>query len=503
MKAVGGILLTICAFGCTDNVDTDQSMEEARHGQRIVNDKKFPNPFGYAATFSTAGSVDLTGPFFQDLGTNGRTCGSCHQPGDGWTVIPGHIQQRFDETGGTDPIFRTNDGSNSPNADTSTVAARRAAYSMLLTKGLIRIGIGVPAGAEFTLDSVDDPYHYASSAELSLFRRPLQSANLNILSTVMWDGRETFVDPNSPPAADSNCFKPPFPAKCFKSLNFDLSDQSNGATLGHAQGAHALTDAQRAAIVEFETGLSFAQIKDSHAGKLNKHGAQGGPDAIPGFAQYFGLNDNFGDYRTGAPFTNVIFTLYDAWNNIHDGDDDGDDDDRDCGHDKDAARRAIARGQEVFNNKTIVISGVGGLNNVLGLPASFPGTCGTCHDALEFGNHTVPAPLNIGLADASRRTPDMPLYTLKCSAAGAAAGHCTAGQTQQTTDPGRALITGLWADVGRFKGPTLRGIAARAPYFHNGSAKDFGEVVDFYDQRFGIGFTAQEKSDLIAFLGSL
>jgi cytochrome c peroxidase len=97
----------------------------------------------------------------------------------------------------------------------------------------------------------------------------------------------------------------------------------------------------------------------------------------------------------------------------------------------------------------------------------------------------------------------MPLYTLKCSAAGAAAGHCTAGQTQQTTDPGRALITGLWADVGRFKGPTLRGIAARAPYFHNGSAKDFGEVVDFYDQRFGIGFTAQEKSDLIAFLASL
>jgi hypothetical protein len=317
----------------------------------------------------------------------------------------------------------------------------------------------------------------------------------------MWDGRETFVDTATPPAADSNCFKPPFPAKCFKSIDFDLSDQANGATLGHAQAMHALTDAQRAEIVEFETGLSFAQIKDRHAGRLTKRGAHGGPDAIPGFAQYFGLNDNFGDYRTGAPFTNVIFTIYDAWSNVHDGDDD--DDDRDCGNNKDAARRAIARGQEIFNNKPITISGVGGLNGSLGLPASFTGTCGTCHDALEFGNHTVPAPLNIGVADASRRTADLPLYTLKCSAAGAAAGHCSMGDTVQTTDPGRALITGLWADVGRFKGPTLRGLAARAPYFHNGSAADLGAVVDFYDDRFGIGFTAQERSDLVAFLASL
>src|SRR5215470_191752 len=199
MKAVGGILLTICVFGCTTVIDEDQQTAEARKGQRIVNDKKFPNPFGYAATYSTAGSVDLTGPFFQDLGTNGRTCGSCHAPGDGWTIIPDHLQQRFNATNGTDPVFRTNDGSNSPNADVSTVAARRQAYSMLLTKGLIRVGIGVPAGAEFTLDSVDDPYHYASSAELSLFRRPLPSTNLDALSTVMWDGRETFVDTNSPP----------------------------------------------------------------------------------------------------------------------------------------------------------------------------------------------------------------------------------------------------------------------------------------------------------------
>ena len=72
-----------------------------------------------------------------------------------------------------------------------------------------------------------------------------------------------------------------------------------------------------------------------------------------------------------------------------------------------------------------------------------------------------------------------------------------------TTDPGRALITGKWKDVGRFKGPTLRGLAARAPYFHNGSAGGLEDVIEFYDQRFQMGLSAQEKSDLLHFLAAL
>jgi hypothetical protein len=129
-----------------------------------------PNATGEAATFSTAGAVRTDGLFFRSVGTNGRSCATCHVAGDGWTVNPPSVRERFRSTGGTDPIFRTNDGSNSPEADVSTVDARRAAYSMLLTKGLIRVGIGIPAGADFELIDVDDPYHHASAAELSLFR---------------------------------------------------------------------------------------------------------------------------------------------------------------------------------------------------------------------------------------------------------------------------------------------------------------------------------------------
>ena len=134
-----------------------------------------------------------------------------------------------------------------------------------------------------------------------------------------------------------------------------------------------------------------------------------------------------------------------------------------------------------------------GLNDATGKPA-IDGFCGTCHDAPNVGDHSLPAPLDLGLATAARRTPDLPLITLRNKAT---------GETVRTSDPGRALITGKWADVGKFKGPILRGLAARAPYFHNGSAATLADVVDFYDRRFGIGLSEREKADLAAFLGTL
>ena len=429
----------------------------------------FPNATGFSATLSTNGPLDLTNPFFQKLGTNGRSCDTCHVAEDGWTVKPASVRARFEATAGTDPIFRTNDGAVSPNADVSTVNARRKAYAMLLSKGLIRVGIGIPAGAEFELAAVDDPYGYASAAELSLFRRPLPSANLKFLSTVMWDGRETFADP----AGD--CIRGT--TKCFASLAFDLSDQSNGATLGHAQAAQPLTQAQRDAIVSFETGLYSAQLFDSVAKYLDAAGADGGPHTVASQPAYFGINDVIsGDYRSGAAFDARVFRVFDGWGNA-----------------STEARRAVARGQAIFNSHPIRITGVKGLNDDLGVPV-INGTCTTCHDAPGAGDHSIPAPLDIGIADASRATPDMPVYVLRNKAT---------GERLATTDPGRALITGKWRDIGRFKGPVLRSLASRPPYFHNGMAADLAAVVSFYDERFSIGLSEQEKADLVAFLRAL
>jgi len=49
----------------------------------------------------------------------------------------------------------------------------------------------------------------------------------------------------------------------------------------------------------------------------------------------------------------------------------------------------------------------------------------------------------------------------------------------------------------------MRGLAARAPYFSNGSAADLRAVVDYYDRRYHIGYTEQEKRDLVNLMRSL
>ena len=467
----GGALVACVDEQPTPTSDLESALRESGH---LQNNLPIPDGTGLFTTESTAGSIDMTNEFFQDLGTNGRRCVTCHLPTAGWTETPAQIRAVFEATqGGTRPdplglgaIFRTNDGSVSPLADISTEDARRQAFKMLLTKGLIRVGIGVPDGAEFDLVAVDDPYGYAGPSELSLFRRPLPATNLKFLSAVMWDGRETFAG---------------------KTIHYDLADQANGATQGHAQG-NPLTAAQANSIADFESALATAQIYDNSARGLTKDGAQGGPDAIIAQVTYIGINDLFGDSQTGAPFNPNVFTIYDAWTNS-----------------SNSARAAVARGEALFNTRQIRITGVGGINNnpAFGSPSVVLGSCSTCHDSPNGGDHSVAIPLDIGISDGSRRTDDMPLYTLRCNAVGVAAHHCSANDERVVTDPGRALISGHWIDIAKFKGPVLRALASRPPYFHNGSAATLDDVVDFYNERFGMHLSDQEHSDLVAFLKTL
>jgi len=446
------------------------SMSRASASQAVV-----PNRFGHSRTINASGGPlqDPSNPFFQSLGTNGRACSSCHVPEAGMAITPEVVQKRFEQTAGLDPLFRSVDGATSPSADLSTRGARREAFALLLDRALIRVGIGIPAGAEFHLTSVEDPYAFASASELSLFRRPLPSTNLRFLSTVMWDGRETFRDPST--------------STGFAALHFDLADQSNKATLGHAQAAFSLTDAQREAVVSFEMQLFTAQSVDRRAGALDVRGARGGPATLVTEDFYFGINDPLGGDPTGRTFDPTAMTLFDAWAGQTNGDHE----------DRAGARASIARGQEIFNHRPIEIVDVSGLNDDLGLQ-TIPGTCTTCHDAPNAGDHSVPAPLRIGTDQpepvGGLNVSGLPVYTLR---------NRTTGEIKRTTDPGRALITGRWKDVGRFKGPVLRGVAARAPYFHNGSAATLEDVIRFYDARFGLRLSAQESSDLLAFLAAL
>ncbi len=426
---------------------------------------------GTIATVNT-GDAASTGPFFQSLGTNGRTCASCHQPDQGWTIAPSQIQAVFNATQGLDPVFRTNDGANSPNAPVATLAQRQAAYSMLLSRGLIRIGMPIPPGADFALVLVEDPYGFASASQLSLFRRPLPATNLRFLSTVMWDGRENvFVDPKATPKV--------------LDLTTALGNQSNDATLGHAQAALALTSAQRQAIVAFESALFTAQTSDAAAGSLSSGGGVGGPAGLAQQRFFVGINDPLGQNPTGAAFDSRVFTLFDAWTGL-------------TGNAENSARASIGRGQGIFNTRQFTISGVRGLNGQASDPlgtAPLTGGCFTCHDSPNVGNHSVALPLDIGVTGPDVVNTDVyPRYTLQNTAT---------GEIVRTSDPGRALVTGKWADMSRFKGPILRGLAARPPYFHNGSAATLDDVVKFYDTRFHIGLSAQDATDLANFLRAL
>jgi cytochrome c peroxidase len=429
-------------------------------GSSLPNPAMSVNPTGIGSTFSTSGPIDTSSAFFQSLGTNGRSCGSCHVASTGWAIAPPEVQARFNASNGLDPIFRTNDGSNCPSADVSTVAARRAAYSQLLNKGLIRVSIGVPAGADFQVTQIQDPYNCPQNtpAGLALFRRPLPSTNLPFLTTVMWDGRESF---------------PGF------TLRQDLMDQANGATLGHAQAAQAPSAAQVNAIVDAEIALFTAQAADQHAGVLNQGGANGGPQNLSQQEFYVGINDVLGADPHGKAFNPVAFTAYEGWRNS-----------------PNPQKASIARGEDLFNTFPITITDVAGLNDLPGL-ATVNGSCTTCHDTPNVGNHSLPLAINIGITDFPGRpgldVSGLPAYTIVCSD----------GTEKHTTDPGRALISGHCKDVGKTKGPILRGLAARAPYFHNGSAATLDDVVEFYNQRFSMNLTAQQKKDLVAFLQTL
>ena len=400
----------------------------------------FQDPSGTLKTVSQ-GTIDVSNPFFTKLGTNDRSCASCHDAGDGWSITPPHLQQRFQASQGLDPVFRALDGANCPSADVSTADARSAAYSLLLNKGLIRMTLPVPANAEFSIIAVTDPYQCPETTanQPALYRRPLPSTNLRFLNGIMWDGREP-----------------------------DLQSQARDATLLHTQPTTTPTDAQLRKIVDLESSLFTAQLLDSLAGDLSSQGANGGPAFLSTQPFSPGIN-------SGSGFDPNAFTLYSNWTN--------------ASGTSAAAQQSIARGEMLFNNFPMRISTVPGFNDVLG-QTQVTGTCTTCHNAPNVGSDSSFAMMNIGTTSPSS---DLPFYVVLCND----------GTQLATTDPGRALVTGKCADIGKFKVPGMRGLAARAPYFHNGSAAALMDVVNFYNQRFNMLLTDDEKSDLVAFMNAL
>jgi hypothetical protein len=230
-----------------------------------------------------------------------------------------------------------------------------------------------------------------------------------------------------------------------------LVNQATGNITGGQAGA-APAPATVEAIADYQESLAFAQQSVFGVGLLTSCGAAGGPENL----------------SSEAP-VNARFDLYDAWLDLAPGS---------CTTRAADRRRAqIARGQELFNS-----------------PNPGGGSCRGCHNAANNGSNVNGTLFDVGASRPEFRRQGMPLYTVRNKAT---------LEVRQTTDPGRALRTGLWSDMDRFKSPSLRGTSARAPYFHNGIAATLEDVVEHYEVALGFVFTREQEEDLVAFLKAL
>jgi len=283
--------------------------------------------------------------------------------------------------------------------------------------------------------------------------------------------------------------------------------------------------------VQFQTNVFFAQAWDILGQDLtgvDGSGATGGAQNLVGF---LAPDASVMEQRLSPPTPNLVltpgseFTLFDNWAGIN-------------GNDfVSQSRASIYRGQQIFNNRTFVIAGISGFSDIpnagRGTPATggkLTGRCTNCHNVVNVGDdagmpgfHTgigdnfcqhatfltasaqnpVPAPCGTALPPG----PGEPLFTFYCPK-GSIEYFSNPDPTNtydvfETTDPGLAVLTGQCNDLGKMKRPILRGLASRRPYFHNGSAATLQDLVIFYNQRFNIGLSDQDVTDLVNFLSSL
>ncbi|HWA20811.1 MAG TPA: hypothetical protein VG735_00280 [Caulobacterales bacterium] len=467
----------------------------------------YDNETGRLRIINASGGFATKGhAFFTPLGPNGRACVTCHQPADGMSLSARTARKRWDATNGTDPLFAAIDGSNCP----SLPQAERASHSLLLERGLIRIYLpwppraadGAPIKPEFSIEIVSDPtgcntdpqYGLASKTPtISVFRRPRPVANMKYLLELPHG-----VPPSDVLFYNDKSLLPKNPETGgFASLQLmsdgralTLKIQARDAALHHLQANGALSKKQLDEIEAFEKQIYAAQDYDKVGGALTGDGAPPGlgPAAL----------------RDGAPARlgnnpiNRIFGSFAMW-----ADPPVPTDETPAAKAQREFKRSVARGAELFYTRRFVIQDVGKYNDK-GLGNPFKRSCGSgCHNTLLMGMDLAPGYMDLGLNNMpwANARPDLPLFKLVCRPDAPPQSYL--GRVIYSHDPGRALTTGKCADIGASMTQQLRGLAARAPYFMNGSAANLRELVDFYDRRFNIGYNEQEKLDLVNFMSTL
>jgi hypothetical protein len=452
----------------------------------------YSNEHGTLRTLLTDGAMPTKGhPFFEPLGSTGRACVTCHQPADAMSLSAATARERWDATRGKDPLFAAVDGSNCP----VLPQKERASHSLLLDRGLIRIERpwpvkawqGKPVTPDFTLDVVRDPNGCNSGTYgpiagiVSVYRRVRPIGNLKYLLATgfAYDPKQGLTLPRNSDGGE------------FQSGNIlsdnragNLREQMDDAAASHLSFAGRLTPDQQRRIVDFEKRLFVAQQASNIGGAVDSHGAQGGPaklrDSQPGALGAIGI---------------PVWSEFSAWEKIPA------DEAAKLAPAALAFRQSVARGARSFREKTFLITDSAGINAPVGFGNPVRNTCAFCHNMSQMGNDVAPGQVDLGTTTLPFADPwqDLPLFRITCLKA----PHPFYGKVVYTYDPGFALTTGRCADVGKITLQSLRGLSARAPYFSNGLAKDLRGIIDYYERRYSIGYTEQEKQDLINLMSVL
>jgi hypothetical protein len=470
-------------------------------GQPFPARLSYPAGSGTITTLSTVGPLALettNHPFFTPLGENGRACVTCHQPADGMSIAAHTAREIWDATSGRDPLFAAVDGSNCP----SLAQADRDSHSLLLQHGLFRIARPWPPIAadgttiqpEFTLEAIRDPTGcnfdreyglYSDMPTVSVFRRPRPAANLKYATGIGFS-----FDPKDglPLELDRETGEPTSGNLLADARVHTLREQALDALVTHTAVRSAPERAVIDNIIAFETQLYTAQSADSRAGELSAAGALGGPDAL--------AQAPAAQLQSSAQ--NPIWGEFAAWKEKAKdmpapGDTDaGVDEQRDF-------RQSVARGAYIFANKQFLVTDSAGINDT-GFGNPVRNSCAFCHNMLHAGLDVAPGQVDLGTANLphANSQPYLPLFRLTCTSEELAQPFL--GRVVYTHDPGYALTTGKCLDIGKITAQSMRGLPGRAPYFSNGSAATLTDVIDYYDRRYTIKLTDQEKLDLLHLL---
>jgi len=479
-------------------------------GTPLADFATYGNDRGAVGMLNTSGRLETKGhPFFEPIGTNGRACVTCHQPGDGMSLSVRTVRERWEATAGKDPLFAAVDGMNCPHLPPGDPQS----HSLLLERGLIRVALpwppsnpdGTRIDPEFTIEVVRDPSgcntHRTYGLEsahptISVFRRPRPVANTKYTTHQNFGVGAFIAKSGLPTATDPATGRPTSMNLMSDARAPTLAVQAQDAATQHLQLTGTLSAAQLAGIAQFEQQVYAAQVSSTAAGSLVE------PDGPPAFGPRQLAAGDAG--VLGNNTTRYVFPMGGKWNRLPRTSSETE-------NARNAARESIARGHDVFMFRTFWIRDSMHLNTVgLGNPAKR--TCATCHGMhmtgmdtangwMDIGTTNLPWATEVPLNPWNEAKPQMPLFRITCKPE--VKPHPFLGRVIYTQDPGRALISGRCNDVGTIVMQQFRGLAARAPYFSNGSAATLRELVDFYDRRYNIGFSEQEKQDLVNFLGAL